>query len=155
MKRLIALVAALFLLCGCQGKVDLEPVWSRDLSGGASVSVSNCAVTEETALYRGEGETEARELPLIRAEGLPVLSVSGAEHENVTIDYCMEQETGGYGPAEKYDVVTHTKEGVDYIVTAEDGVTHYRIDTIYNFYICVTTEEGSDEFLLVCHRNID
>ena len=42
---------------------------------------------------------------------------------------------------------------LDYIVTElPDGSLQYRLDTVYNFEFVLTTQEGTDTMLVICHR---
>lgn len=42
---------------------------------------------------------------------------------------------------------------LDYIFTeTADGVLQYQLDTVYNYEFIITTETGTDDFLVICEQ---
>ena len=138
--------AAVLLLFACAPRVDTTPVWQTVLPGsGAGLTIANCAV-EETATP-GDGQAS---LPLLRCDGVALLTITGAGAEQVDLRFALPDTDGVrfYNdnlPAEK----------IDYVLTAgEDGSLQYRLDTAYSFALTVTTAEGSDTLIIDCRREL-
>ena len=42
---------------------------------------------------------------------------------------------------------------LDYIFTeTADGALQYQLDTVYNYEFIITTETGTDDFLVICEQ---
>lgn len=144
--RALAAAAVLLLLCACAPRVDPTPVWQTVLPGsGAGLTIANCAVEETTT--PGDGQAS---LPLLRCDGVALLTITGAGAEQVDLRFALPDNDGVrfYNdnlPAEK----------IDYVLTAgEDGSLQYRLDTAYSFALTVTTAEGSDTLIIDCRREL-
>ena len=138
--------AAVLLLCACAPRVDPTPVWQTVLPGsGAGLTIANCAVEETTTPVDGQAS-----LPLLRCDGVALLTITGAGAEQVDLRFALPDTDGVrfYNdnlPAEK----------IDYVLTAgEDGSLQYRLDTAYSFALTVTTAEGSDTLIIDCRREL-
>ena len=138
--------AAVLLLCACAPRVDPPPVWQTVLPGsGAGLTIANCAVEEPTTPGAGQAS-----LPLLRCDGVALLTITGAGAEQVDLRFALPDTDGVrfYNdnlPAEK----------IDYVLTAgEDGSLQYRLDTAYSFAFTVTTAEGSDTLIIDCRREL-
>lgn len=152
MKRLLPLLCLLLLLTGCQPKTDTTPVWQAVLPAtGVQAALANCTVEEGTAFYRAEDGTE-QAAALLRAEGIPILTLCGGESGPLTVEveFAKPLEEGVYGQ----DVSTPMYK-LDYrLDVQDDGTLQYRFDTVYSFYVTVTTDAGSDALVLLCHREV-
>ncbi len=147
----LALVLSL-LLCGCSGKSDLTPVWEKTFSSsGVTATLANCTVTETTTDFWPEDGGTAQTLPLITAaDGIPYLCLSGVEEEDVTVRFAAPHETG----YRLYDLMDPFPKTDYQIQELSDGILQLRMDTVYNFWITVTTDQGSDSFVLICSRKV-
>lgn len=144
--KTIAMLLCLFLaLSGCRRETSAEPVWRQSLAGGGEAMLSGCTVlSEETAWYLPKGEQTGEELPLLRVEGIPTLTLTGVDAELVDVQFVCPTGEGSYG-----DERANTLEKVDYRLTRqEDGTLEYLLDNVYNYRICV----GQQNWLLICYR---
>jgi len=153
-KRLGILLLAVLLLCACARQPDLTAVWQGTLPNtGAELSLANCTVTEETNQFVEDpySQEEWREMPTLRArEKAPVLTISGAEPDEVTVHFSEAVDI-------LYFLYTRKEpaEKLDYIFTqTADGALQYQFDTVYNYLITVKTQKGEDTFLLICDREV-
>ena len=140
------------LLAGCAQPVDTTPVWQQTLPAtGVEMELSNCTLlSEEPVPYvmsREEGEAW-QERPALEVEGVPVVTLRGVEAEDVELRFAENiAELYVY-----YDKMMPQFD-LDYIQTElPDGSLQYRLDTVYNFEFVVTTPDGSDTILVICHR---
>ena len=153
MRRLLPLFCLLLALTACQPRVDTDPVWQTELpASGVTAVLSNCTVEEGACVYRAEDGTEIPAI-LLRAEGVPLLTLEEAEGEPATVlvDFAKYWEEGVFGKD-----ITSPMPKLDYVQTVrEDGALQYRLDTVYYFYIEVTTGAGTDALVLTCYREIE
>lgn len=145
-------LALLLLCCGCSGKPDLAPVWEKNFSSsGVTATLANCTVTETTTDFWPDEGGAAETLPLITAaDGIPYLCLTGVEEENVTIRFAAPHQTG----YRLYDLMDPFPKTDYQVTTLLDGTLQLRMDTVYNFWITVTTDQGSDSFVLICTRQV-
>lgn len=152
MKRLIPLFCLLLALTACHAGVDTEPVWQTVLPGsGVEASLANCTVEEGSGVYQTE---DGEEIPvlLLRAEGIPVLTLDTREAAGteVLVDFAKYLEEGVFGKD-----ITSPMPKLDYVETEpEEGVRQYRFDTVYYFYVEVTSDTGADALVLICYREV-
>ena len=142
----------LLLLAGCVQPVDTTPVWQQTLPAtGVEMELSNCTLlSEEPVPYvrsRDADETW-QERPALEVEGVPVVTLHGVQAEDVELRFAENiAELYLY-----YDKMMPQVD-LDYILTElPDGSLQYRLDTVYNFEFVVTTPDGSDTMLVICHR---
>lgn len=155
MKRTVCLVTALLLallcLCACTQQ-EMEPAWQTTLPNtGVTMSVAGGEVTESTTLlYPPEDGSSPQEVCLLTVPAVTTLTWDGVQSENVTIGFAYAWETSykDYRTSEPI-------EKVDYLpLDSDDGTLCYRFDTAYSFLITVTTDQGTDQFVLDCRRDI-
>lgn len=139
------------LLAGCARTPDMTPVWQKTLPGsGVQAVLSNCTLREETEVdyihSRENNEWEKR--PALFTTTSPVLTLTGVTADQVELRF-SEQITDLYLG---YDRVMPQPK-LDYIFTEnEDGSLQYQLDTVYNYEFIVTTDAGTDDFLVICEQ---
>lgn len=145
-------LAVVLLLCGCSKTPDLDPVWEKYFAAsGVTATLANCIVTEATTEFWQEEGGSSETLPLITAaDGIPYLCLSGVGEEDVTVRFATQYETG----YRLYDLMDPFPKTDYQVENLADGTLQLRMDTVYNFWITVTTDQGSDSFVLVCTRDI-
>ena len=138
--------AAVLLLCACAPRVDPTPVWQTVLPGsGAGLTIANCAVEETTT--PGDGQAS---LPLLRCDGVALLTITGAGAEQVDLRFALPDTDG----VRFYNDNLPSEEIGDVLTAGEDGSLQYRLDTAYSFALTVTTAEGSDTLIIDCRREL-
>ncbi len=155
MKRLLCLVLSVLLpavfLCGCK-KQEPEVTWQTTLPNtGVTMTVAGGEVTQSTTLlYPDDGTQNCWEEPLLTVPAVPTLTWEGVEPEDVQIVFVFAWDNcyRVYKTSSPIDKVDYCLED------SEPGTVRYRFDTSYCFMITVTTEQGSDEFILDCRRDI-
>lgn len=153
MKRMACLAAGVFavvMLAGC-GQESSAPVWTGTLENtGVVMTVTGASVAESTAFWYQDEDSDGEELLLLTAEDVVKLCWQGLQPENVEVAFATPDE-GVYYADSEYDTI----EKVDYVpLDGEEGVLAYRFDTAYSFIVTVTTEQGTDRFLLDARRDI-
>lgn len=147
-----ALTAA--LLGGCAQTVDETPVWETDLPNtGVHMEVSNAEIISDGgALYAPTREDSYvgnyLDMPSVQAEGAPVVTFYGVTADEVSLVFL---ESIGELFVDYDRVKPQVK--LDYILTEEADSVSYKLDTAYNFEFTVTTEQGSDTYLVVSKRS--
>ena len=142
----------LVLLCACTPQ-ETEPAWQTTLPNtGVQLSVSGGTVTESiTLLYPPVvGSAPPEDVCLLSVPAVATLTWEGVQPENVTVGfaYAWDESYKDYRTSEPI-------KKVDYLpLDAEEGSLCYRFDTAYSFLITVTTEQGTDRFVLDCRRDI-
>lgn len=156
MKRTVCMVTSVLLvlafLCACTQR-ETEPTWQTTLPNtGVTLSVAGGDVTESTTLLYPpvDGSAPPEEVCLLSVPAVATLTWEGVQAENVTVGfaYAWDEAYKDYRTSEPI-------EKVDYVpLDAEEGSLCYRFDTAYSFLITVTTEQGTDHFVLDCRRDI-
>lgn len=153
MKRMACLllaVAALFLV-SCR-RSNPTPTWEGVLeNSGAALKISGAEVMDSiTTMYPDDGSDNSWEVRLLTASDVPTLTWENTEAVEVTIAFA-------YAWDNCYRIYNTSEpiEKVDYVpLDTEEGSLCYRFDTAYSFLITVTTEQGTDQFVLDCRRDI-
>ena len=132
-----ALLLSLALLTGCARTPDMTPVWQETLPGsGAKATLSNCTLQDEREvdyIYSREDQ-DWKTRPALFTTTSPVLTLTGADLY-LGYDRVMPQPK------------------LDYIFTeTADGALQYQLDTVYNYEFIITTETGTDDFLVICEQ---
>lgn len=156
MKRTVCLMTvlllALFCLCACTQQ-EPEPTWQTTLPNtGVTLSIAGGEVTVSTTqLYPTvDGSAPPEEVCLLSVPAVATLTWEGVQAENVKIGFAYAWDT-----AYKDYRTSEPIEKVDYVpLDAEEDSLCYRIDTAYSFLITVTTDQGTDRFVLDCRRDI-
>ena len=145
MRKIALLFCLVLALAGCQRAKESAPVWTAELDGGGTAVLSGCTLlSEETAVYTPKGEVTGQTLPMLRVEGLPVLTVTGMEPEQVEVQFACWAGENAYT-----DERNLTLPKVDYRLTEqEDGSFVILLDTVYNFRIRL----GEQSWILICYR---
>lgn len=155
MKRPICLALTVLLITlllgGCTQK-ETEPSWQTTLPNtGVVLTIAGGTVEQTTTeLFPDDGTQNSWEEPLLSIPAVPTLTLEGAQAENVQIAFVYAWE-------DSYRVYNTSTpiEKVDYCpLDSEQGTVRYRFDTAYSFIITITTEQGTDEFILDCRRDI-
>ena len=146
------LLLPLALLTGCARTPDMTPVWQETLPGsGAEASLSNCTLLDETEvnyIYRREDQ-EWKKRPALFTTTSPVLTLTGVTADQVELRFSEQIADLYLG----YDRVMPQPK-LDYIFTeSADGALQYQLDTVYNYEFIITTETGTDDFLVVCQQD--
>ena len=144
--RKIALMFFLVLaLAGCQRAGESAPVWTAELADGGTAMLSGCTLlSEETAVYTPKGDTEGQTLPMLRLEGIPTVTVTGVEPEQVDVQFARWAGENTYT-----DERNQTLPKVDYRLTErEDGSLVIILDTVYDFRVQI----GEQNWILICYR---
>ena len=95
----------------------------------------------------GDGQAS---LPLLRCDGVALLTITGAGAEQVDLRFALPDTDGV-----RFYNDNLPSEKIDYVLTAgEDGSLQYRLDTAYSFALTVTTAEGSDTLIIDCRREL-
>lgn len=139
------------LLCACQ-KQDTEITWQATLPNtGVGMGISGGEVTESTTiLYPAkEGDSE-REVRLLSVPAAATVCWENLQAENVTVDFAYAWD----GCYQEY----HTSEPIEKVdyspLPSEGEMLRYRFDTSYSFMLTITTEQGQDELILDCRREL-
>lgn len=156
MKRTVCLVTALllavFCLCACTQQEE-EPVWQTTLPNtGVTLSIAGGEVTESTTLLYPpvDGSVPPVEVCLLSVPAVATLTWEGVQADDVQIGFAY-----AWDAAYKDYRTSEPIEKVDYVpLDAEEGSLSYRFDTAYSFLITVTTDQGTDQFVLDCRREI-
>lgn len=146
----IAVLAVMVLLCGCK-KQQPETTWQTILPNtGVSVELSGCEVSESTDIWYPEDGSPGQELCLLRVTDVPTLTWYHVTAENVEVAFVLPNEGGyqGYSTSKPIEKVDYCPQDA-----GEDSL-QYRFDTAYSFIITVTTDQGTDRFLLDARRDI-
>lgn len=142
-------IVAVLTLVGCVPATDMSTATALDTpNSGAVLLLGNCTYTTETASYWAAEAADPVTLPLLRANGAPVLQAG--EGVEVTLTFCSPREDGYayYG-----DMMPSNP--VDYRITPQaDGTTWYHLDTVYSFLVTVATPDGADQYIILCEREI-
>ena len=148
--QLTALLLVLAVLVSC-AKAEETPAWQGTLpNSGVVMTVSGGEVAESETFWCPDNRRHWQETCLLTAPHSVTLTWQGVSPEQVSIAFA-NPDRDGFVPETDSDLI----EKVDYTpcVTA-DGALQYRIDTAYCFIITVSTERGTDFFLLDCRREI-
>lgn len=145
MRKIALLFCLVLALAGCQQSVESAPVWTAELADGGTAVLSGCTLlSEETAVYTPKGDTEGQTLQLLKVEGIPALTVTGMEPEQVEVQFACWAGENAYT-----DERNLTLPKVDYRLTEqEDGSLVILLDTVYNFRIRL----GEQSWILICYR---
>lgn len=153
MKRMACLLLAVtvLFLVSCR-RSDPAPTWEGTLEkSGAVLTISGAEVTDSvTTMYPDDGANNTWEVRLLTVSDAPTLTWANTDSAEVTIAfaYAWDNCYRMYNTSEPI-------ERVDYVpLDAEEGSLCYRFDTAYSFLITVTTEQGTDQFVLDCRRDI-
>lgn len=147
-----ALTAA--LLGGCAQSVDRTPVWETDLPNtGVHMEVSNAEILGDGGALYAHTREEAfvgsyEDLSAVQAEGAPVVTFYGVTADEVSLVFL--EDIGELFV--DYDRVKPQIK-LDYLLTENADSVSYKLDTAYNFEFTVTTEQGSDNYLVVSKRS--
>ena len=147
-----ALTAA--LLSGCARTADTTPVWQTDLPNtGVHMALSNAEILSDgDALYAHTREDSYAgnylDLPAVQAEGTPVVTFYGVTADEVSLVFL--EDIGELFV--DYDRVKPQIK-LDYVLNENADSVSYKLDTAYNFEFTVTTEKGSDTYLVVSRRS--
>ena len=147
-----ALLLPLALLTGCARTPDMTPVWQETLPGsGAEATLSNCTLLDETEvnyIYRREDQ-EWKKRPALFTTVSPVLTLTGVTADQVELRFSEQIADLYLG----YDRVMPQPK-LDYIFTeSADGALQYQLDTVYNYEFIITTDAGTDDFLVICQQD--
>ena len=156
MKRLasltVSVLMAVVLLCACTQKEE-TPTWQTTLPNtGVTLTISGGEVTESTTLLYPvvDGSMPPTEECLLTIPAVPTLTWEGVEQDDITVDFAYAWDN-----CYKEYHTSEPIEKVDYCpIETGDGVVQYRFDTSYSFMITVTTEQGTDRWILDCRRDI-
>ena len=145
MRKIALLFCLVLALAGCQQSVESAPVWTAELADGGTAVLSGCTLlSEETAVYTPKGGTEGQTLQLLKVEGIPALTVTGVDPEQVEVQFACWAGENAYT-----DERNLTLPKVDYRLTEqEDGSFVILLDTVYNFRIRL----GEQSWILICYR---
>ena len=145
MRKIALLFCLVLALAGCQRAKESAPVWTAELDGGGTAVLSGCTLlSEETAVYTPKGEVTGQTLPMLRVEGLPVLTVTGMEPEQVDVQFAHQMTENAYT-----DERSQTLPKADYRMTdQEDGSLVIFLDTVYDFRVQI----GEQNWILICYR---
>lgn len=153
-KHYFLLPLCLLILSSCAPTQEPDArVWEGELpQTGVRMTLGGCTLVSEDPVYYATDRLDVEywtEKPALQTEGVPVVTLYGAEPEEVelrfveNIDYLYLY----------YDKVMPQPE-LDYILTqGSDGSLRYRLDTVYNYEFVVTTEDGTDTMIVTCHRD--
>lgn len=155
MKRLICLVLTVLtsvsLLSACKQQTP-EATWQTTLPNtGVTMTVAGGEVTQATTLlYPDDGTQNSWEEPLLSVPAVTTLTWEGVEAEDITVAfvYAWDNCYRVYDTSSPIVKVDYRQED------SEPGTVRYRFDTSYCFIITVTTQQGQDEFILDCRRDI-
>ena len=143
-RRFLCLAAALMLLLSACGAQDTNPALQLTLPGtGAAATFYGCDVgAGNTDLWLDAAETPET-AALYAADGRPELCLSGVMAEEVEVRFAEPYETGmrlytGNTPVEK----------LDYTLSVGDDSVSIRFKTVYYYLITVTTDAGTDRFVV-------
>lgn len=150
--HLAALLLPLCLLAGCARTPDLTPVWQDTLPGsGAGITLANCTLIENTEvdyIFSRDDQDWKTRLLLITTPS-PVLTLTGVTADQVELRFAEQIDKLYLG----YDKVL-PQEKLDYIFTeTADGALQYQLDTITAYEVIVTTDAGTDDFLILCQQS--
>lgn len=155
MKKFCALLAAALLTgCAAQTAADTTPIWQTDLpETGVHMELSGATLLSDDPVDYAPTREEAAQqnitkIPAVQAEGAPTATFYGVTAEDVSLVYL---ESIGDLYVDYNRVKPQIK--LDYILTETADSVSYRLDTAYNFWFTVTTEQGSDSYLVVSHRS--
>lgn len=155
MKQYCALLAVVLLTgCATQATENMTPVWQTDLPNtGVHMEVSNAELLSADPVYYAPTREDAfygrmELIPAVQADGAPTVTFYGVTADEVNLIY---KESIGDLYVD-YDLMLPQIK-LDYVETeTADGVS-YRLDTAYNFEFTVTTQQGSDSYLVISHRS--
>lgn len=146
-----ALLLPLALLTGCARTPDMTPVWQEKLPGsGAQATLANCTLQdeEEVDYIYDRDDQEWKKRPALFTTASPVLTLTGVTADQVELRFAEQIADLYLG----YDRVMPQPK-LDYIFTeTEDGALQYQLDTVYNYEFIITTEAGTDDFLVICQQ---
>lgn len=152
--RAAALLLALcpsVLLAGCAKTPDLTPVWQQTLPGtGAQLTLANAALnqTQEVDYINDRSDQDWKKRPALFTTPSPVITLTGVDADQVELRFSEQIADLYLG----YDKVMPQPK-LDYIFTeTADGALQYQLDTIYNYEFIITTDTGTDDFLVVCQQ---
>ena len=145
MRKIALLFCLLLALTGCQRAGESAPIWTAELADGGTAVLSGCTLlSEETAVYTPKGETEGQMLPMLRVEGVPTLTVTGVEPEQVDVQFACWAGENAYT-----DERNQTLPKVDYRLTERaDGTLDVLLDNVYDYRIQI----GEQNWILICYR---
>ena len=137
-----ALLLPLALLTGCARTPDMTPVWQETLPGsGAKATLSNCTLQDEREvdyIYSREDQ-DWKTRPALFTTASPVLTLTGVTADQVELRFSEE--------------IADLYLGYDRVMPQPaDGVLQYQLDTVYNYEFIITTETGTDDFLVICEQ---
>lgn len=148
------LLSVCLLLAGCTSQnVDTTPVWQQALpQTGVQMEVSNCTLENSGPVYYAMDRVDTdywTEKTAVQVEGVPVVTLYGVDPEEVELRF-VENVSYLYI---YYDKVMPQPD-LDYVLTeTDDGALQYRLDTVYNYEFVITTEQGTDSMMVICHRD--
>ena len=157
-KRCAAVLSAAVLMTavlgGCAQSVDTTPVWQTDLPNtGVHMELSNAEIVSDGGVMYAHTREDAdaqnyQDMSAVQAEGAPVVTFSGVTADEVSLVFL---ESIGELFVD-YDRV-NPQIKLDYVLTENADSVSYKLDTAYNFAFTVTTDKGSDTYLVVSKRS--
>lgn len=150
----VLLAAALLTGCAAQSAAEQAPVWQTDLpETGVHMELSGAELVSDGPVYYAPTREDAfygrmGSMSGVIADGTPTVTFYGVTADQISLVY-LESIGDLYVD---YDRV-YPQERLDYILTQTDEGVSYKIDTAYNFEFAVTTEQGSDRYLVVSQRS--
>lgn len=147
----LAVLAMVSVLSACK-KQTTETAWKTTLPNtGVTMTVDGGEVMQSTTLlYPDDGTSDAWEEPLLTIPAVATLTWEGIQPEDLQIAFVYAWD----GCYRVYDTSSPI-DRVDYrLLESESDTLRYRFDTAYCFIITVTTQQGTDEFILDCRRDI-
>ncbi|MGN0974611.1 MAG: hypothetical protein ACI4OL_01315 [Gemmiger sp.] len=139
-----AAAALLLAACAPTADVNAEPVWQTTLPATGVTLAFDHAVTARVQTL--SLQDEAVELDFYYCDSTPVMLLGDAGEARITVEYVAPSGDG-------YRLYTERPATPKLEYTEgqkEDGTLVYDFETIYNYLVTVSSDAGTDRFVLLC-----
>lgn len=137
------LLSALALLCACAPREAAPTLETTLQKADVPLAFSGCPVTEQSTFYSTAETAAPEETRLFAAAGVPSVTLAGVEEADIDVRFASPVE-GGYRLFEPNTVMPK----LDYRAAQQGDALTLQLRTVYNYAITVTTDAGSEVFLV-------